>query len=133
MHPAGRPLRRVMTGVSRNDRAVGKPHDQGRVILAPVRIDQKARIGGQHGRRPERARQTQRQAPCPDVVADVATQLLLGKTQRAIAGGECIGRMVAKEKQAAAHISINALEGCFVRRGRRRQRTVGKTGSRDHG
>ena len=71
------PFSAVVAGVTGNDRTVGKPHDQGRVIVAAIGIDQQPRKPPEYRRRTGVARKRPRQCVDADVVGDMALQFIL--------------------------------------------------------
>ena len=90
----------VDPGVAGHHRPVGKPHDQGRVVPAAVRIDEQAREPGEDRRGAEPAGEGPRHRGRADVVGDVALELGFRHAEIAEIRRHRVGGMVAQEQHA---------------------------------
>ncbi len=103
------PFRSIDPGIPGNDRPVGQAHDDRRIVLSPIRIDQQPGIGRHQGRRIQPTRKFHRQRTDTDVIADVPFELLLRKPQIAIVRRHSVAGMVAQQKQSACKVPRNSL------------------------
>ena len=106
-------LRGIRISVGRDDRAVIEPHQHGRVMLAPVRVDDQPGKARQDQRRVEVAGQVARQPLGPDIIGDVAGHI--GLRQPKVAAIHAIrhevGRMVAGDQPAGRAVGAVDLIG----------------------
>ena len=96
----------VGVAVAGDDRAVIEFHQQGRVVLAPVRVDHEAREIRQDRGRVQLPGQFARQPRRAHVIGDVAGHVGLGQAQRAAVHelGHGIGRVVAGDQETGGAI-----------------------------
>ncbi|CAD5250808.1 hypothetical protein BOSE21B_10830 [Bosea sp. 21B] len=100
----------VDPGIARHDRAVGDPHHQSRIVAAAIGIDQQAREIAEHGRSAQRLRHRPRHLGRSDIVGDVAFELLRRQAEQVQLRRDRIGRMVAKQQDAARRIPRDDLD-----------------------
>ena len=71
----------VDIGVAGHDGAVRVAHDQRRIMKAPIRVDDEARIGGEHGRRADERGKSAGCVGRADVIGDVTRRALRARGQ----------------------------------------------------
>ena len=93
-------LRLVHPGIARHDGAVGEAHDQGRVVPAPVGIDDEPREPGEDRRSPEAPGERAGHGRRADVVGDVALELGFRQAEIAQIRRHRVGSVVAQDQDA---------------------------------
>ena len=101
--------------VAGDDRAVRDPHDQGRIVLAAVGIDQQAREAAHHRRHAEAGGKPARQVLDADVIGDVAGKGAFRQAQPAVARRQTVRRVIGEEHEATVGIAVDDFEGAVVR------------------
>ena len=109
---------RIGAGVARHDRAVGKAHDEGRIVQAPIGVDDQARKGRQHGRRAELGRERAGHVRGADVVGDVPLERLARQSERPVTRRNGVGGVIADDQRSGVERAWNRLERgkCGLRR-----------------
>ncbi len=103
-------LRRIGAGVSRHDRAVGKAHDESRIVQAPIGVDDQARKGRQHGRRAELGRERAGHVRGADVVGDVPLERLARQSERPVTRRNGVGGVIADDQSSGVERAWNRFE-----------------------
>ncbi len=110
MREFGRVAMRIDIAVGRHDRAVGQFHHDGRIVLAAIEIDEKARETRKHRRAVETGGEAARDARRADIPGDVALKLRRRKTERAIAFRQRIGGVIADHQELRRALAVNEFE-----------------------
>ena len=100
----------IGVGVARHDRAVGKAHDQRRIVQAPIRVDDQARKGRQHGWRAKFGRERAGHVGGADVIGDVPFERLARQSERPVAGRNGVGGVIANDERAGVERAWNRFE-----------------------
>ena len=99
------------SGVSRDDIAVRKPHDECWIVGAAIRIDEEPRKSRKNGRGAKNLGETAGDPGGANIIGDMTGELLLAQTKRAIGFWQRVRRVVAKEEDARRKISLDSLDG----------------------
>ena len=111
------PFGDVDMAIARDYRTVRQSHDQGRVVLAAVRVDEEARKGREHSGCAEPSREAARHVGRTDVVGDVALEFGGVEPEPPVLRRDLVARMIAEEDEARTDVAINLDEGrVLVRR-----------------
>ena len=106
-----RDLRRVDPGVAGHDGAVRQPHDERRVVLAAVRVDDEPREGGEQRRRAKPLGEDAGERGDADIVGDVALELGGRQAEAGIFRRDAVARVVDEDEQAAVDVAVDRLVG----------------------
>ena len=96
--------------IAGNHGTVGQAHDQRRVVLAAIGIDQQPREGRQHRRHAETARQAARHRSRARIVGDVAPELRRRQAEIAVFRRQPVVGMVADDQHARRRVPVDELE-----------------------
>ncbi len=129
---------RIDEPVRRHDRTIRQLHDKGRIVLAPIQIDEETRIAPEQRRSFHHLRKAPRHFRRADVIGDVAGKFFFRKPQRAISFRQGVGGVIAEQKQPGTgralddfHRTINHTIAARCQRGGfqdRRSRGFGQHG-----
>ena len=108
-----RNLFRIRRRIAGHNAAVGKLHDQGRIVGTAIEVDEKARPARQYRRRIERFGKSPCHLRRSDVIGNVGLEQFRRETERAIGPGQRIRRVIADEQQAAVALRSRSLERRF--------------------
>ncbi len=119
--PIGRPEARAAAGnlggvdgcVARHDGAIGIAHDERGIVEAPVRVDDQARIGGEHGRRRDEPRERAGCFARADVIGDVTAELVALKAERPELRRNGVRGVIADDERSAVERARNPFEGAI--------------------
>ena len=101
------PAPRHRRGVARHRRAVGEAHDQRRIVLAAVGVDEEARERREHRRRAKARGKRARHRRGAGVVGDVAGKLRRRQSKVAVLRRQAVVGVIADEQQPAAGIAFD--------------------------
>ena len=97
--------------VARDHSAVGKPHHQGRVVAASVRVDDEAREGGEHRRCAKKPGKRPGQVGRTDVVADMALELRAGQAELGKIRRDGIRGVVTEQDEPGGRGAFDRFDG----------------------
>ena len=105
---AGAPLALgvVQVAIARDHRAIGESHDERGVVGTAVGVDQQAGVARQQRGYAQCGGEAPRHLRGPDVVGDVALQLIGGQPQGAVGGGNGVAGMVAEQDEARVRTTL---------------------------
>ena len=89
----------VEVAIARNDASVGKFHHHGRIVGAPIEVDDKPRPARKDGRRREPVRKRARECARADVIGDMGGKIRWRETERPQLSGHRIGGVIAQKQQ----------------------------------
>ena len=101
---------RVDRRIAGNHGAVRQAHDEGRIVLAAIGIDQQAREGRQHRRHAEPPRQAAADRRRARIVGDVALELARRQAEIAVFGRQAVVGMVADDQHAGRRVPVDKLK-----------------------
>ena len=107
---APRPLVGIDAGIAGHDGAVGKAHDERRIVLAAVGIDQQPRERRQHRRHAEPLRQAAADRGRARIVGNVALELGCRQAEVAILRRQTVLGVVANDQQSGRRVSFDQTE-----------------------
>jgi len=100
------PLLSIDAAVAGYHGAIRQAHDQGRIVLTAIGIDEQPRVAREHGRHAKRGRKRARDGSRADVVADVTPELSGRQTERAELWWQGVAGVIAEYDQTGIGASI---------------------------
>ena len=108
---AVRDLGLVDTGIAGHDQPVGDLHDERGVVEAAIGVDQEPREPGEQRRHAEEEREPFRHARRPEVVGDMAVEVMGKQPEGAVSLWDRVLGVVAEDEEAKARVPLDAAIG----------------------